>query len=176
LGFRPDSRIVLIIGGGDGMPKGKKILRQILKRNLDAEIAIVCGNDFRLYHTALKLIQKHKISNLKVYGYIDYVDLLISISDIVLTKCGASTFMEILIMGKVPVISNYIWEQEKGNADYICSNRMGILEKNTRQLPSILDRLLRDDQYYNSIRENILNASLINGTSAVSDYILNFHL
>jgi UDP-N-acetylglucosamine:LPS N-acetylglucosamine transferase len=174
LGFEIDSRIILIMGGGEGMPHGKKILKKIISRNMDAEIAIVCGNNSKLYNSAQKLKNKYGIVNLKIYGFIDFVHSLVSISDVVITKCGASTSMEILIMGKVPVINNYIWEQEKGNMEFVCSGKMGILEKNTRLLPDVLHRLLTDNEFYNSICLNIKNASISNGVDPVSDYILKF--
>jgi UDP-N-acetylglucosamine:LPS N-acetylglucosamine transferase len=106
---------------------------------------------------------------------VDFVHLLVSISEVVITKCGASTSMEILMMGKVPVINNYIWEQEKGNMEFVCQNKMGILEKNTRILPDILHRLLTDNEFYNSISNNIQNAAINNGVGLVSNYILKFH-
>jgi UDP-N-acetylglucosamine:LPS N-acetylglucosamine transferase len=128
----------------------------------------------KLYTGAMKMKNKHGISNLKVYGFVDFVHSLISISDIVITKCGASTSMEILLMGKVPVINNYIWEQEKGNMEFVCKKNMGILEKNTGFLPNVLHKLLTDNEYYNSLRNNIRNASIRNGVGQVSDYIINF--
>jgi 1,2-diacylglycerol 3-beta-galactosyltransferase len=175
LGFEPDSRIILIIGGGDGMPRGKKILKKIIKKNMDAEIVIVCGKNMKLHSSALKIRKKFGSNNLKIYGYIDFVPSLVSISDIAITKCGASTSMEILLMGKVPIINNYIWEQEKGNMEYVCNNKMGILEKNTDYLPDVLNKLLADSEFYNSIINNIKNASIRNGVGEVSEYILNFH-
>jgi len=156
------------------MPHGKKILKNIIARNMDAEVAIVCGNNSKLYNKVLKFKNKYGIDNLKIYGFIDFVHSLVSISDVVITKCGASTSMEILIMGKIPVINNYIWEQEKGNMEFVCQNNMGILEKNTKTLPDILHRLLTDNDYYNSIRNNIKNASISNGVGKVSEYILKF--
>jgi UDP-N-acetylglucosamine:LPS N-acetylglucosamine transferase len=174
LGFKSDSKIILIMGGGEGMPKGKKILKKIVKRNMDAEIAIVCGKNLKLYDSAVKIRNKHRITNLKVYGFIDFVPSIISISDIVITKCGASTSMEILLMGKVPVINNYIWEQEKGNMEFVCNNKMGILEKNTENLPDVINKLLGDSEFYSSIINNIKKASILNGVGQVSDYILNF--
>lgn len=174
LGFEIDSKIILIMGGGEGMPKGKKILKKLVASNMDAEIAIVCGNNSKLFNKAAKLKNKYGIDNLKVFGFIDFVQLLVSISDVVITKCGASTSMEILMMGKVPVINNYIWEQEKGNKDFVCQGNMGILEKSTRALPDVLHRLLTDNEYYNAITNNIKNASIRNGVSQVSDYILKF--
>jgi 1,2-diacylglycerol 3-beta-galactosyltransferase len=175
LGYSSESRIILIMGGGEGMPKGKKILKKIIKRNMDAEIAIVCGKNMKLYNSAMKIRDKYGIKNLKIYGFIDFVHSLISISDIVITKCGASTSMEILFMGKIPVINNYIWEQEKGNMEFVCNGKMGILEKNTNYLPDVLNRLLADNELYNSLTNNIKKAAIRNGVGQVSDYILNFH-
>jgi UDP-N-acetylglucosamine:LPS N-acetylglucosamine transferase len=92
----------------------------------------------------------------------------------VITRCGASTFMEILPLGKIPVINNYIWEQEKGNMEFVCQGNMGILEKNTKRIPDVLHKLLTDNELYNSVSNNIRKASIRNGIGQVSDYILNF--
>jgi UDP-N-acetylglucosamine:LPS N-acetylglucosamine transferase len=174
LGYESGSKIILIMGGGEGMPKGEKILKKIVKSNMDAEIAIVCGKNAKLYKSALKIRDKYDIQRLKIYGFIDFVPSLVSISDIVITKCGASTSMEILHMGKIPVINNYIWEQEKGNMEFVCNSKIGILEKNTSILPDVLNRLLGDTELYNSLVSNIKKASIRNGVGQVSDYILNF--
>ena len=45
---------------------------------------------------------------------------------------------------KIPVINNYIWEQEKGNMEFVCKREMGILEKNTRRIPDVLKSSDRD--------------------------------
>jgi UDP-N-acetylglucosamine:LPS N-acetylglucosamine transferase len=174
LGYEINSKIIMIMGGGDGMPHGKKILKKIITRNMGAEIAIVCGKNKELFNNATKLKNKYSIKNLKIYGFIDFVPELVSISEVVITKCGASTFMEILLMGKIPVINNYIWEQEKGNMEYVCNSNMGILEKNTNLLPDVLQHLLTDNEFYNSISNNIKNASITNGVGEVSNYILKF--
>ena len=174
LGFEADSKIILIMGGGDGMPRGKKILKNLISKNMDAEIAIVCGKNEDLFTQTMNFKHKHNFNNLKVYGFIDFIHSLINISDVVITKCGASTFMEVLMIGKVPVINNYIWEQEKGNMEFVCNGKMGILEKRTRSLPNVLHRLLTDNEFYNSLSTNIRNASIKNGVGQVSDYILNF--
>ncbi len=173
-GFKPDSKVILIMGGGDGMPHGKKILKRIITRNMDAEIVIVCGRNKKLFNYVSQFKDKHSIANLKIYGFVDFVHSLINISDVVITKCGASTFMEILLMGKIQVINNYIWEQEKGNMEFVCKREMGILEKNTKRIPDILHKLLTDIEYSNSIRNNIKSASISNGVRQVSEYILKF--
>lgn len=173
LGFDTSKKIILILGGGDGMPRGKDIVSNLVSLDVDAEVAIVCGKNKRLREQCQKLKEKQNLPNLKVYGYVDFVRQLIGISDVVITKCGASTFMEILMMGKIPVINNFIWEQEKGNVEYVCKNGMGVFEKDTRKLPAVLSRLLSDSSVYNSYQENISRAALNNGAQEVTSYLIN---
>ncbi|TVQ92036.1 MAG: hypothetical protein EA393_04090 [Bacteroidetes bacterium] len=171
LGFSIGKRIILILGGGDGIPKGKKILKNILKNNPVAEVAIVCGHNQALYKKAWELKSNYNFNNLKIFGYVDFIYELINISDVVITKCGASTFMEILISGKVPVINNYIWEQEKGNMEFVCGNKLGFYEKDTGKLPARINELFYNPQIYNTYKSNIKRMYLQNGTPQVSEYI-----
>ncbi len=174
LGLKADSKVILILGGGEGMPKGKRILKNILKYNINAEIVVVCGRNTKMLEHIGKLKIKYQLNNVKIFGYIDFVHKLISISDVVISKCGASTFMEILLLGKVQIINNYIWEQEKGNVDYVCKGEMGILEKDTYKIPALINRLFSDKEYYNNHIRNIRKASISNGVEKVSDYIMEF--
>lgn len=165
-------RVLLILGGGDGIPKGIKILKNVLKTKSDFEIAFVCGKNRKLYDTALKLKEENNLEKLKVYGYIDFVYELLAISDLVITKCGASTFMEILLSGKIPIVNSYIWEQEKGNVDFMIENEFGIFEKDINKLSSIISELLEKDELLLKYQSNIRNSELKNGTAEVVEYIL----
>jgi len=173
-GFNPKSKMILIIGGGDGMPRGIKILQKIINNNINAQIAIVCGKNTKQYNEAIKLKNDLKLKGLKVYGFINYVHELMAISDIVITKAGPSTIMEILLMKKVPLINNYIWEQEKGNMEFVCQQGMGIYEKNINRLPNLLDKLITNSDFYNNIKFNIIMEKLQNGVEKVANYIINY--
>jgi hypothetical protein len=82
--------------------------------------------------------------------------------------------MEILMSGKIPIVNNYLWEQEKGNVDFIRANRVGIYEKRFRRLPGIINRIIDDANLFLSFTSNIEHASLQNGTMKVSQFIVNF--
>jgi len=170
-GFDIQKKIILVIGGGEGIPKGASIAESIRLLKADAEVVFVCGRNERLKNKVLQIKNKYKLDNLTVFGYIDFVHTLLNISDIVVTKCGASTFMEILMAQKIPVISNYIWEQEKGNMEYVRDNNMGIYEKRVHKLPQLLDQLLMNNQLYDAFVSNIHRQNIRNGTDAVSHYI-----
>lgn len=171
-GLSPEKKTILIVGGGDGIPKGTRILRAIYSIQLDVNVSIVCGKNKELLNYANVLTQKH--SNLKVYGFVDFIYELINISDVIVTKCGASTIFEILSLKKVPVINDYLWEQEKGNVEFVVEQKFGIFERDINKLSGIIKRLIEDEKYYDSFRNRIVNAGIENGTVKVSEFIMKF--
>ena len=173
LDYSPDKKMILILGGGDGIPKGEKILNELLQSKLNAEIAIVCGKNEVLQIAAEKLKKNYNADQLKIYGYVDFIYELINISDVVITKCGASTIMEILNLKKVPVVNDYIWEQELGNVDYLIEKKLGIYEPQIKNLPNAVKNLLEDEKLYSSYRENISKEKIENGVLKVSNYIID---
>jgi len=172
-GYDPNKKMLLILGGGDGIPKGEKILEELLKSNIKSEIGIVCGKNEVLQKGAENLKQNYKAEHLTIYGYVDFIYELINISDVVLTKCGASTIMEILNLKKVPVVNDYIWEQEQGNVDYLIEKKLGIYEPKIKRLPETIKNLLEDEKLYSSYKENILGETIKNGVDKAANYIID---
>jgi UDP-N-acetylglucosamine:LPS N-acetylglucosamine transferase len=168
-GFRPDKKCVLIIGGGDGIPNGKLILQRLLEASLDVEIAIVCGRNRQLHAVALGLQQRYP--SLKVFAFVDFVYELLSVADIVITKCGASTIMEIIMMRRIPIINDYIWEQELGNMEFVRDNGLGVFERNTGKLPDIVRGLVSDEDQYQRYRQNIEKMNIRSGTREVAEFV-----
>lgn len=172
LGFPADKKLLLILGGGDGMPKGQAILKKLIDENFAHSIAIVCGKNKSLYAGCEELVEASGRKDIKVFAYVDFVYELINCSDAVVSKCGASTFMEILMTGKVPVVIEYLWEQEKGNMEYIVENEMGIYQKDITMMVESVKRLYSDENYYKAFTGKIKNAALKSGTGDVAEFII----
>ncbi len=172
LEYNPAKKMVLILGGGDGVPKGEKLLREILKADINTEIGIVCGKNKVLKKEAEEQKKIYKADNLKIYGYVDIIYELINISDIVITKCGASTIMEILNLKKVPIVIDYIWEQEQGNVDYIINKKLGIYEPHVYKLPKVIKSLIGDQKLNVFYRDNIVKEKINNGVKEVTEYLM----
>ena len=171
MGFSIDKKIILIMGGGDGIPHGRTILTNLLISKPDAEIAVVCGKNKAFYNYAVRLKEKHPEVKMKVYEFINFVYELLNISNVVITKCGASTMMEILILDKVPVVNDYIWEQEKGNIEFIKDNELGIYEKDISRVPDAVIKLIADNAYYEKFSNNIKKMDIKNGIAEVAEFL-----
>jgi len=174
LGFRTDKKIVLIMGGADGIPNGLAILKNLVAANREADIAMVCGRNIKLFSEAMQWKEKNEYGDVKIYGYVDFVYELLNIADIVITKCGASMFMQTLLSKKVPIVNNYLWGQEKGNIDFLTQNEVGIYERRVRKLPGLVNKIIYDRNVYHTFTSNIEKARLENGVSKVSEFILEF--
>ena len=172
-GFDATKKMVLIFGGGDGIPNGKKILNLLLNSHVNLNIGIVAGKDEDLFKDAEELKKQYPSQNTQVFGYVDFIYELLNISDFVITKAGASATMEILHLKKVPIIIDYIWGQEKGNMEYIRDNNMGIFERDIKKIPSILNELLKNRERHRFYIRNIESEKLKIGTEEVTKFIIS---
>jgi processive 1,2-diacylglycerol beta-glucosyltransferase/1,2-diacylglycerol 3-beta-galactosyltransferase len=174
LGFDPLKKLLLIVGGGDGIPKGGGIVRHLLRHNPTYHIVVVCGKNELLKRELIGVKQKSPAAQLTVLGYVDNIHQLLHAADLVITKCGASMCMEILQSKKIAIVSSYLWEQEKGNMEFLIERGMGIYERRPSVIPSLVDRLFSEPNLVNRMKANIASARISNGTPAVADYILGF--
>jgi processive 1,2-diacylglycerol beta-glucosyltransferase/1,2-diacylglycerol 3-beta-galactosyltransferase len=81
--------------------------------------------------------------------------------------------MEILNLKKVPIVNDYIWEQELGNVDYLIENNLGIYEPQIKNLPKAIKQLLEDDSLYTLYVKNISDQKIENGVAKVSSFLIN---
>lgn len=166
-------KTILLLGGGDGMPGASNILRSMVDLKVDANVVVVCGRDSELYQSLMGANFKGVFASVTILGFVDIVYELISIADVVITKCGPNTIMEILMCGKIPIVSSYIWEQEKGNLEYVVNNGLGVYEKTAMKIGRQALRFIKNDGVMEQYRQRVASLHIVNGTGSVSEYIFN---
>lgn len=173
-GFSKDKHLVLIAGGGEGLPKGEVFLEELAKSDLDVELAIVCGRNEILKQQSEKVANKYPSKKVVVFGFVDFMYELMNMSSVVITKGGPATVMETLILEKPLIITSYIWEQEKGNVEFVVENSLGFYETKPKKVPEKVKKLLFDQQQVERFKENIKKANIKNGTTEIAKFIYNF--
>lgn len=164
-------KTILLLGGGDGMPGAMNILKSMASLKIDANVVVVCGRD----EAQRKSLQAANLSadfaSLSILGFVSYVYELINVADLVVTKCGPNSIMEILMCGKIPIVNSYIWEQEKGNLEYVLSNGLGLYETSPNKISSAAQRLISNESMLNHYKQRLSAIGISNGTNSVSEYI-----
>ena len=171
-GFQKNKKIVLLAGGGDGLPHAKRIVNTFALRKVDFAVAVVCGRDktAQSYMNVLAKMNPHL--DLHVYGFVDFMDELISLSDCAVIKPGASTIMEVLLKKKPVIICRYIHGQELGNVEFALHNHVGFFIRKGADISRKIEEIFSDSEKYNSLKENLENLTLDTDSSKVADLIL----
>ncbi|MCR5620709.1 MAG: hypothetical protein K6G18_02520 [Treponema sp.] len=147
-GYRHDRRVVLLAGGGEGLPGTLKFVNQCVLHKAPFSVAVVCGRNKGLYRS-LELVRKvAPWLDLHIYGFVDCMDSLVKLSDLVVSKAGTSTIMEIASQQKPIIISNYIYGQEKGNLEFIRANGIGSFIRHSADIYAKINRIFASEESY----------------------------
>lgn len=147
-GYPQDKRVVLLAGGGEGLPGALKIINQCIIHKAAFCVAVVCGRNKGLYRS-LELIKKVAgWQDLHIYGFVDYMDSLVKLSDLIVSKAGTSTIMEIASQQKPVIISNYIYGQEKGNLEFVKRNGIGCFIRHSADIYAKINSIFESEESY----------------------------
>ncbi len=167
-GFKETDKIILLAGGGEGLPHALQLVKECIKQKTRYSIAVVCGRDIvkKDYLDVLKDL--HPDIDFHIYGFVYFMDELMNIADLIVTKAGASMVMQSAALQKPVIISQYIHNQELGNMQYLIQNKVGWFIQNPK------DIYVKIDEYFKNpaIRKNIANAyKKMKITTDVSDAV-----
>lgn len=124
LGIDPLKKVVLMMGGANGLPDGEQFFDKILKAKIGGEVVAVLGTNKKQEQIFKKISEKNGNSG-KVLGWVGDLTGLMAISDLVISKAGAGVVWESLLLKKPLLIVHYIFGQEKGTMEYVVNNGLG---------------------------------------------------
>ncbi|NTV62235.1 MAG: galactosyldiacylglycerol synthase [Oscillochloris sp.] len=146
-----DSPVVTIFGGGVDVDHVRVIVQGLLRSSLEGTLLVVAGRNTTLCENLADLNSTDRVK-LRVYGFIDYVDDLITASDLVVTKAGGLIISEVLARGVPLVVVDPILGHEEWNADFVVSSGAGIQLRMCESVPTTVSRLLSKPQMLADMR------------------------
>ncbi len=160
---------VLIASGGFGVGPVKELFLEIKKLSKPIQILIICGNNAQLQEELTRLA-KDSIHSVKIYGFVENMDELMAVSDLLISKSGGLTTTEAMIKG-LPLISyKPIPGQETANSRFLIRHGAGLKALTPREARFLLMELIDNPQKLSYLQNNI--AKLGNPKAAYE--IINF--
>ena len=153
-GFDLNKKVLLIVGGGDGIPGAIEIINKCILRKAKFSVAVICGHDLvkKTYLEGLKVL--YPKFDLHVYGFINYLDELVKLSDCVVMKAGPATLVEVLSCKKPVIICRYIHNQEKENVRFTTRNHLGWFIQDPEKIYEKINEILSDGDFSQKMNEN----------------------
>lgn len=119
LNLRSDLPTFLIMGGAYGVLGEIKLFQKILSNpEHPVQAIIVCGKNRKLYDSFDQLVKK-SINPIVRLEFVENIDELMTVADVIITKAGGLTVSEALTKSLPMLIYKPIPGQEEGNALYI---------------------------------------------------------
>lgn len=135
-------KVVVYFPGAMGVGKVEEKVLAIDNRLTETTIFVVCGRNKRLISDIKKREFKNNVIPL---GFVENMAELLAASDLVVSKAGGISVMEIITMKKPIVITEINPGQEEPNARFIESMGFGFVEKKPEKMAETVDYIFRYD-------------------------------
>lgn len=107
----------LVTGGGAGVGGMRRMALELVSGSEGAQVLVVCGTNRRLHEQLT--VDARRRQGLKVYGFVDNMQELMSAADVIVGKGGGLTISESLALGRPLVLFRPVPGQETRNADSV---------------------------------------------------------
>ncbi|RTE53618.1 undecaprenyldiphospho-muramoylpentapeptide beta-N-acetylglucosaminyltransferase [Arenibacter aquaticus] len=174
-GLQPNKPTLLVLGGSLGARRVNELLEEKLSffKTFGIQIIWQCG---KLYHEEYK---KYENEEVKVFAFINRMDLAYRAADIIISRAGAGSVSELCIVGK-PVIfipsPNVAEDHQTKNAMALVEKEAAIMVREA-DLDTEFESSFSDVMLTKSLQEklgsNIKKLALPNATKEIVDEIEN---
>jgi len=155
-GWPPQTPVVLIVGGGEGMGPVAKAARAIDESGLYVMQVIVAGRNKRLKGA---LEASTWVNPTTIYGFTREMPDLLHGADVLLTKAGGATVAEALNAGIPMILYAHVRGQEEGNVTYVEQAGAGVYAPTPKLLVRSLTRWVSRPQERARAAENARKAA-----------------
>lgn len=139
LGIPPDKFTVLVSTGSSSIGA---IEDAAVLLCASMQVLVVCAQNKALYSR----LRKKACPGIKLFGFVDNIEELMAVSDIIVAKPGGLTISESLSMGLFPIFITAIPGQETKNAQVLAENSVGLILNDVSSLKERISGLLDPDR------------------------------
>lgn len=156
LGLDPNEFIILLMGGSFGAGNISESLDELISIDRDFQVLVITGRNSTLKNKLEEKIQ-YVITdkNVRILGFVNNMNDILSSCDILITKPGGLTTTEALIKEIPMVIPYFIPGQEEENLDFFTNCGAAVRATKKFSLSVIIKVLMDNPERIELLRENI---------------------
>ncbi|MBI4049760.1 MAG: hypothetical protein HY395_03035 [Candidatus Doudnabacteria bacterium] len=147
LGLLISMPVVLVTSGGNVRSSVKEIFLQLLRSPKNFQIAVVCGNNQALKQDLEKISSpdRHPV---KLFGYIENMDVIMSAADVLVGKTGGPTMAEAVVKNLPMVLTDVRPGHELANLDYLVRHSIVQYARIPREAVFLVEEILANPARY----------------------------
>ncbi len=170
-GLKATSPVILLMAGWSFRASAvERMIDHLSMVDGDFQLIVLAGRNRELYER-VKAKQSREPRIASVFEFIDFVEDLMRLSDILISKPGGITTAESLAAGLPMIVVDPIPGQEEANSDYILENGAGLKARSLEGLVFKIGRLVADPARLAYMRENIGKIARPDAAFSIADGI-----
>ena len=155
-GLKKGMPTVLMMGGSQGLGAMEEAVLSLANDPLHKyQLVVVTGANKKLYRRLRKHSASNTASRMKVLPYVENIDMLMEVSDIIVSKAGGMTTAEAMVKSLPMVIVKPIPGHERMNTDYLVSKGAAVEVKDCTYLHDKLNEIFDSPGMIERMRESI---------------------
>lgn len=178
-GLQPNKKTILVIGGSLGsltLNESAKYALAELKRQ-DIQMIWQTG---KAYFSKAKIATADCSEKIKVFDFLNRMDLAYTLADLVISRAGALSIAELAVLGK-PVIlvpsPNVAEDHQTKNAMALVNKNAAILVRDAEARENLFETamaLLSDENKLQQLRNNILSLAITDADKRITEVAFKF--
>ena len=174
LGLDAERPVLLVMSGSMGYGDCAETVQHITNAGVDFQILAVCGNNKKAYQHLQNFLDDYTgVCSIRVMGFVDNVDVLMSAADCIITKPGGLTVTEAIAKGLPMILANPIPGQEERNVEFLLNNGMAMLVTKTFPLDEVLYYLLNNPVRVQTMQDTIRALGHPDASERLVEYVMN---
>lgn len=162
----------LIVSGSQGSAQILKITEALLKSK-NSHVTIIAGNN-KILKSYLEKELSSFGARVNILGFTKEIKKYMKEADILVVRASPNVLMEAINLNKPIIVTGSLMGQEAKNPDYILKYGLGVVCKDMKKLPGVVESLLNDNcKKIKEIKEKQKNFIKRNAALEISEIILD---
>lgn len=176
--FRGNRKVLLVLGGSLGARTLNHSIQAGLEKLVNEKIQVIWQTGRDYYPAAKEMVAAMHTDDIQVYDFINRMDLVYAIADVIISRAGASTVSELCMVKKPAILvpsPNVAEDHQTKNAMALVNNNAAMMVEDKESVVGLVDeaiKLLSDDFRMNVYRDNIAKMAVPDASKRIVNEIM----
>lgn len=176
--LNPEKKTILVVGGSQGARSINRSILAGLNEIRHADVQVVWQTGKLFYDEAQNAVSSAGMENVRVFDFISQMDFAYAAADLIVSRAGASTVSEILLVGKPSVmvpLPTAAEDHQTKNIEAMVRKNAALMVRDadaSAQLVATALDTLRDEQLLKSLASNAAAQALPNSAEKIAGEVI----
>lgn len=176
--LNPEKKTILVVGGSQGARSINRSILAGLNEIRHADVQVVWQTGKLFYDEAQNAVSSAGMENVRVFDFISQMDFAYAAADLIVSRAGASTVSEILLVGKPSVmvpLPTAAEDHQTKNIEAMVRKNAALMVRDadaSAQLVATALATLRDEQLLKSLASNAAAQALPNSAEKIAGEVI----